>query len=122
MLAKFRSAGRTGRLIAVIEPRSNAMKMGVHQAALGEACRSADLTLWFDAGSAALDLRGIAAASPRPARVLDSVDEIVAMLAEECRPGDDVVIMSNGGFGGIHQKLLQALAAKGSTRTTTEHE
>lgn len=122
MRAKFKSAGRTGRLIAVIEPRSNTMKMGVHQAALGEACRSADLTLWFDAGSAALDLRGIAAASPRPARVLDSVDEIVAMLVAECREGDDVVIMSNGGFGGIHQKLLQALAAKGSTRTTKEHE
>ena len=114
MRAKFTSAGRSGRLIAVIEPRSNTMKMGVHQLALSEACHSADLTLWFDAGSAALDLRSIAAASPRPAQVFDSIDAIVATLVAECRAGDDVVVMSNGGFGGIHQKLLQAFAARGN--------
>lgn len=109
MRAKFASAGRTGRLIAVIEPRSNTMKMGVHQATLGEACSSADLTLWFDSGVMALDMRCIALSSPRPAKVLGSVDEIIATLVAECHPGDDVVIMSNGGFGGIHQKLLAAL-------------
>ena len=107
--AKFQSAGRTGRLIAVIEPRSNTMKMGVHQSVLGEACRHADLTFWFDAGTALLDLPALVASSPKPARISNSIDALVSALAEEARSGDDIVIMSNGGFGGIHQKFLQAL-------------
>jgi UDP-N-acetylmuramate: L-alanyl-gamma-D-glutamyl-meso-diaminopimelate ligase len=107
--AKFTSAGRGGRLIAVIEPRSNTMKMGVHQEVLGEACRSADLTLWYDAGNALMDWQALVVSSPMPAQVLASIDDIVKTLVAEARAGDDIVIMSNGGFGGIHQKLLQAL-------------
>jgi UDP-N-acetylmuramate: L-alanyl-gamma-D-glutamyl-meso-diaminopimelate ligase len=110
--ARFLSAGRTGRLIAVIEPRSNTMKMGVHQSVLGEACRHADLTLWFDAGTALLDLPALVASSPMPARIASSIDALVTMLVDEAQTGDDIVIMSNGGFGGIHQKLLQALAQR----------
>lgn len=112
--AKFQSAGRSGRLIAVIEPRSNTMKLGVHQSVLGEACRHADLTLWFDAGTALLDLPALVASSPMPARIATSIDAMVAELVAQARPGDDIVIMSNGGFGGIHQKLLQALATRQS--------
>ena len=112
MRAKYNCSGRKGRLIAVIEPRSNTMKMGVHQAVLGEACHPADLTLWFDSGSVALDLQRVARSSPTPARVLESIEEIIAVLLAESRPGDDIVIMSNGGFGGIHQKLMQALQAR----------
>jgi len=111
---KFRRAGRTGRLIAVIEPRSNTMKMGAHQSVLGQACRHADLTLWFDAGTVQLDLASVVASSPMPARVASSVDALLQMLVAEARAGDDIVIMSNGGFGGIHQRLLQALAARGA--------
>ena len=48
------------------------------------------------------------------AREADSIDEIVAAIAREHRPGDLVVMMSNGGFGGIHQKLLQRLMAQGA--------
>lgn len=110
MRAKFMKAKRTGRLIAVIEPRSNTMKMGVHKDVLGQSSRSADLTYWFDAGTAAFDLAGIVKSSPTPARLADSIDTLVANLAAEAQAGDDIVIMSNGGFGGIHQKLLQALA------------
>lgn len=112
--ARFTRSGRSGRLIAVIEPRSNTMKMGVHQEVLGEACRSADLTLWFDPGNALMDWQALLASSPMPAQVLASVDAIVAMLVTEARAGDDIVIMSNGGFGGIHQKLLQALKLRDS--------
>lgn len=110
--AKFDSSGRKGRLIAVIEPRSNTMKMGVHQSVLGQACASADLTFWYDAGTLGLDLPSVAASSPSPARVIDTFDGLIQALLAEVRDGDDVVIMSNGGFGGIHQKLLQALRAK----------
>lgn len=111
MRAKFNKSGRSGRLIAVIEPRSNTMKMGVHKELLGQSCASADLTYWFDAGTAAFDLASIVQASPTPARLVDSIDALVATLVAEAQAGDDIVIMSNGGFGGIHQKLLRALAA-----------
>lgn len=112
MRAKFSSAGRSGRLIAVIEPRSNTMKMGVHQASLGEACQAADLTLWFAGGSAGLDLQAVVKSSPRPARVIDSLSGIVEALVAEAQAGDDIVIMSNGGFGGIHTTLIRALRAR----------
>lgn len=111
MRAKFKKAKRSGRLIAVIEPRSNTMKMGVHKDVLGQSSRSADLTYWFDAGTAAFDLASIVKTSATPARLADSIDTLVATLAAEAQSGDDIVIMSNGGFGGIHQKLLQALRA-----------
>jgi UDP-N-acetylmuramate: L-alanyl-gamma-D-glutamyl-meso-diaminopimelate ligase len=109
MRAKLNSSARTGRLIAVIEPRSNTMKMGIHQSVLGQACASADFTFWYDAGTLGLDLASVAASSPSPARVVDSIESLITALLLELRAGDDVVIMSNGGFGGIHQKLLQAL-------------
>jgi UDP-N-acetylmuramate: L-alanyl-gamma-D-glutamyl-meso-diaminopimelate ligase len=112
MRAKFESAGRTGRLIAVIEPRSSTMKMGIHQATLGEACASADMTYWFDSGEVALDLTAIVEGSPSPAKVLKSIDDIVQSLANETGEGDDIVIMSNGGFGGIHKRVLDALSQK----------
>lgn len=110
--AKLNSSKREGRLIAVIEPRSNTMKMGVHQSVLGHACASADLTFWYDAETLGLDLASVVANSPSPARVVGSLEGLIAALLFEVRAGDDVVIMSNGGFGGIHQKLLQALRAK----------
>jgi len=112
MRAKFASAGRTGRLIAVIEPRSSTMKMGVHQATLGDACASADMTYWYDSGEVALDLSAVVEGSPSPAQVLNSIDDIVQTVAISANEGDDIVIMSNGGFGGIHKRLLAALAQK----------
>jgi UDP-N-acetylmuramate: L-alanyl-gamma-D-glutamyl-meso-diaminopimelate ligase len=112
MRAQFEKSKRGGRLIAVIEPRSNTMKMGVHKDVLGQSCRSADLSYWFDAGTAAFDLASVVAECPTPAHLVDSIDNLVATLATQAKPGDDIVIMSNGGFGGIHQKLLQALRDK----------
>ena len=107
--AKLSSSERAGRLIAVIEPRSNTMKMGVHQSVLGQACASADLTFWFDSGALGFDLHSVAASSPSPARVIASLEGLIEALVLEVKAGDDVVIMSNGGFGGMHQKLLQRL-------------
>lgn len=98
------------RLIAVIEPRSATMKMGVHQSCLAASCRAADLCLWMSGTGNGLDIDGIIAESPVPALNFNSVDDIVAYLSRHCRAGDHIVIMSNGGFGGIHGKLLAALA------------
>lgn len=109
MAAKLRQTGTKSRLVAVIEPRSNTMRMGVHQAQLAGCTQAADLVVWKRPEAAGLDLDAVVAASPNLARAEDSVAGIVQWLAGECRPGDHVVIMSNGGFEGIHQKLLDAL-------------
>lgn len=98
------------RLIAVIEPRSATMKMGVHQGSLAGCCRAADLCLWMSGSGNGLDIDAILGESPVPALNFNSVDDIVAYLSRHCRAGDHIVIMSNGGFGGIHGKLLAALA------------
>ncbi|MEX1196777.1 MAG: UDP-N-acetylmuramate:L-alanyl-gamma-D-glutamyl-meso-diaminopimelate ligase [Pseudohongiellaceae bacterium] len=99
------------RLIAVIEPRSRTMQMGVHQEALLDACRAADLAVWFQPPGVALDLEALTQQDDVPALVFQETAEIVQYLATSSRPGDHVVIMSNGGFGGIHAALLEALAA-----------
>ncbi len=103
-----------GRLIAVIEPRSNTMRMGIHQAQLARATEAATLTLWKRPEDAGLDLDGIIADSNGTARAFDSVSDIVRFLVDYTDAGDHVVIMSNGGFEGIHEQLLEALADRES--------
>ena len=98
------------RVIAVIEPRSNTMRLGQHRAALAPACVEADEVLWFSPAGLGWSLDDVIEQSPVPATVFDSVEAIVRRLRDSARSGDHVVIMSNGGFGGIHQKLLDALA------------
>jgi len=105
-----RGDSRDTRLIAVIEPRSNTMKSGIHQQALETACAAADMTLWFNAESTTLDLARIIDKSKVPGRIFAEVDAIVDYLVQNTLPGDHIVIMSNGGFGGVHEKLLEALA------------
>lgn len=97
------------RIIAVFEPRSNTMKLGSMRAALPDALVDADLVccyannLGWDAGEA---LQPIGTKSS----VFSDVNVLVENIALVARPGDHVLIMSNGGFGGIHQKLLTRLA------------
>ena len=116
MAAKLKHQTEETRLIAVIEPRSNTMRMGVHQSQLADATAAADLTLWKQPEASSLDLDELMAASKKPARKFSSTDEIVEFLADHCINGDQIVVMSNGGFDGIHQKLLDELE-KTSTRS-----
>jgi UDP-N-acetylmuramate: L-alanyl-gamma-D-glutamyl-meso-diaminopimelate ligase len=109
MAAKLPGEYHESRLIAVVEPRSNTMKMGVHQDQLVAACQSADMIIWQTPQRTGLNFGEMISQSKTPAYAFSEVDEIVAFLEENTRPGDHVVIMSNGGFGGIHEKLLQAL-------------
>lgn len=102
------------RLIAVIEPRSATMKMGVHQHTLAAACHAADICLWKDSEENGLDMDSIIQSSPAPALSFVSVADIVTYLATHSRPGDHIVIMSNGGFDNIHQRLLDALSQRDS--------
>jgi UDP-N-acetylmuramate: L-alanyl-gamma-D-glutamyl-meso-diaminopimelate ligase len=102
------------RIVAVIEPRSNTMKLGVMAARLPESLACADLVFGFGAtsGKDALGWDLAKALSPlgERAHAYAEMDALVAAIASSVRPGDHIVVMSNGGFGGIHQKLLDRLA------------
>ncbi len=104
--------GRLGRerIIAVLEPRSNTMKRGALKEALAGSLQLADRVYCY---SAHLGWDAAAALAPLGDRaaVSDELPDLVARIAAVVRPGDHVLVMSNGGFGGIHDKLLAAIAA-----------
>lgn len=111
MAAKIEAdrSGAAQRLVAVIEPASNTMRAGFHQDTLVAACHAADEVVWRRPSDSGLDFAALEANNPVPSCSFDDVDEIVGYLAKHSRSGDHIVIMSNGGFGGIHDKLLRAL-------------
>ncbi len=98
------------RIVAVLEPRSATMKMGVHRDTLGPSLSAADAVWMFAPPDLGWDAGAVVAALGAKARVARSLDELVAGLAGNSATGDQVLIMSNGGFGGLHGKLLEALA------------
>jgi UDP-N-acetylmuramate: L-alanyl-gamma-D-glutamyl-meso-diaminopimelate ligase len=109
-LRKAMDAGQSGgRMLVLIEARSNTMKMGYHQATLAAAVTPADAVVWYRSEATKLDLDAIARETSCEFRSMGSVAEILDWTTANARPGDHVVIMSNGGFEGIHQRLLQAL-------------
>ncbi|MES2917518.1 MAG: UDP-N-acetylmuramate:L-alanyl-gamma-D-glutamyl-meso-diaminopimelate ligase [Pseudomonadota bacterium] len=99
------------KIIAVIEPRSNTMRLGAHKENLAPSVAAADQVIWYQPEGLNWDLGPVVADSPVPAVVLNSIEAIIAKVVAEAQPGDQVVIMSNGGFGGIHRKLVDALSA-----------
>ncbi len=109
-LAGLRNKVGNDRIIAVLEPRSNTMKMGVHQHTLSNSWQQADEVVLFEPAGMNWSLNEIAEHSETPANCYHDVESIVQKVAELSRPGDHVLVMSNGGFEGIHQRLLDALA------------
>ena len=101
------------RILAVFEPRSNTMKLGTMKAQLPWSLEAADLA-FCHAGGLGWDARAALAPMGERACVADSIDALVTQVATAARPGDHLLCMSNGGFGGIHQRLLDALAATGA--------
>ncbi len=99
-----------GRILAVFEPRSNTMKLGAMKAQLPWSLEPADLA-FCHAGGLGWDARGALAPMGARAQVADDIQALVRQVRAAARPGDHVVCMSNGGFGGVHGLLLQALAA-----------
>lgn len=97
------------RLWAVIEPRSNTMRMGSHKDGLAHSTRLADEVIWYQPEGLDWDLQPVVEAASNKSQVSRSLDEIIQRIVQEAGEGDAVVIMSNGGFGGLHQKLLAAL-------------
>lgn len=104
---KKSNGDKQGRLIAVIEPRSNTMRMGVHKDHLAQSVDLADSVLWSKPADLDWDL---AAQLPDAKNtVFDDHDELIQSLSAQVQPFDKVVIMSNGGFQGIHQRIISAI-------------
>ena len=100
----------SARILAAFEPRSNTMKLGAMKSQLPWSLEQADLA-FCHSGSLDWDAGQALASMGTRAQVAGSIDELLAQLLEIAQPGDHVLCMSNGGFGGIHQRLLKALAA-----------
>ena len=108
-LAGLRHRIGKARIIALLEPRSNTMRMGVHREQLAPSLAEADVVFLYDPPDLDWDLGAVAAALGAKARVTETVEELVAEVTALARPGDHVLIMSNGAFGGVHEKLVEAL-------------
>ncbi len=100
------------RIHVLIEPRSRSMRMGRHREALPTATAAADQVYWYQPPKMDWDLQDVVAASPVPAELCSNTADMVKRVIELSRPGDHIVIMSNGGFEGIHQVLVGELEAR----------
>lgn len=100
------------QIIAVIEPRSNSMKLGAHRQGLAPSTVDADHVFWYAPDNLGWDLAGSVADAPVPTRVCNTLQEIIDGVLALAQADTQVVIMSNGGFGGIHAQLIDALEAK----------
>jgi UDP-N-acetylmuramate: L-alanyl-gamma-D-glutamyl-meso-diaminopimelate ligase len=102
------------RLLAVLEPRSNTMKLGVMKQQLPASLSQADLIFGYGAkegkGALGWDLQESLAPLGDKAKAFDQIDQLVSAITQLAKPGDHILVMSNGGFGGVHQKILSALA------------
>jgi len=101
-----------GRVFAILEPRSNTMRMGVHAGALSESLQQADDICIYQPAGLDWNMEEVFAGSGKPARVCTSTDDIIDHVKTMVKPGDHVLIMSNGGFEGIHARMIDALDAR----------
>lgn len=99
------------RIIAILEPRSNTMKSGIHQHELAESVKKADVVYFMEPPNLTWDMNKMAQSCTAQADVFGDVEKIVAATVEQALPNDHILVMSNGGFGDIHNKLLKALNA-----------
>ncbi|MFT4045541.1 MAG: UDP-N-acetylmuramate:L-alanyl-gamma-D-glutamyl-meso-diaminopimelate ligase [Solimonas sp.] len=99
-----------GRILAVLEPRSNTMRLGTHADELAQSLRDADLCFIYARPDLKWDAQAALAGVGSRLRVAADLDALVAVIAAEARDGDRVLVMSNGDFDGIHGKLLRRLA------------
>lgn len=107
-IAGLRAKVGSARILAVLEPRSNTMKLGVMKNALPASLTQADLVFCYQA-NLGWDASAALAPIAHKTQVHDDLAQLIQAIKQEAVAGDHVLIMSNGGFGGIHQKLLDAL-------------
>ena len=110
-VAGLRAKVGSARILAVLEPRSNTMKLGVMKNALPASLKEADLVFCYGANlgwDAAEALKPMA----EKAQTFETIESLVSAIAKTAKAGDHVLVMSNGGFGGVHQKILDAIHGK----------
>jgi UDP-N-acetylmuramate: L-alanyl-gamma-D-glutamyl-meso-diaminopimelate ligase len=107
----LRSRVGKARIIAVLEPRSNTMKLGVHREQLAPALAAADASWLLAPKDLGWDLSAAVGSLGDRAHLATTVEALVQGLTAQTRPGDHILVMSNGGFGGLHDKLLASLRA-----------
>jgi UDP-N-acetylmuramate: L-alanyl-gamma-D-glutamyl-meso-diaminopimelate ligase len=107
-VAGLRAKAGKARILAVLEPRSNTMKLGVMKNALPASLKEADLVFCYGA-NLGWDAAEALSTIKDKASVYEDLNVMVAAIAEAAKPGDYVLVMSNGGFGGVHQKILDAI-------------
>ena len=108
-LAGLRRRVGKARIIALLEPRSNTMRMGVHREEIAPSLREADAVFLYNPPDLRWDVSEVARAVGAKAQAINNIPDLVQAVAALARPGDHVLIMSNGAFGGIHDKLTEAL-------------
>ena len=109
-IAAMRSRMKPGaRLIAVFEPRSNTMKLGTMKSRLAQSLSGADYSVCYADPKLGWDASAALAPLGEKAAVSHQIDECVKQAVMHAKPGDTILVMSNGGFSGIHEKLLAAL-------------
>jgi len=101
-----------GRVIAVLEPRSNTMKLGTHKAALADSLRGADRVFVYKSPDVKWDVGDAMGPLGSLVEVHADLVRLTEAIVAESRPGDHLVLMSNGAFGGLHERLLEALQAR----------
>jgi len=101
------------RILAVLEPRSNTMKLGVMKSQLPDSLQDADLVFGYGSASGkdalGWDLKESLAPLGTKAQAFDDLEKLMTAVKKEAKPGDHILVMSNGGFGGVHRKLLGLL-------------
>jgi UDP-N-acetylmuramate: L-alanyl-gamma-D-glutamyl-meso-diaminopimelate ligase len=115
-LQGLRARVGAARIIAVLEPRSNTMKLGVHRDQLAPALALADRAWFLNSADLGWDLPGAVNSLGARAGFVRSVDALVQSLADDAQAGDHILVMSNGGFGGLHDKLLAELRRRAAAR------
>jgi UDP-N-acetylmuramate: L-alanyl-gamma-D-glutamyl-meso-diaminopimelate ligase len=111
-LRGLRARVGAARIVAVVEPRSNTMKLGVHREQLAPALALADHSWFLKSADLGWDLPAALRSLGTRVSFAESVEALVKGLADDSRPGDQLLVMSNGGFGGLHDKLLAELRAR----------
>ena len=109
-LKALRQHAGESRIIAIMEPRSNTMKMGIHADTLAGALSEADEVLIFQADNIGWNIADHMHELGERCQVFTDIEGIIDRVKHDHRVGDHIVIMSNGGFGGIHQKLIKVLS------------
>lgn len=108
-LAAMHEVKAAGKVFAVLEPRSNTMRMGTHKESLCDSLQQADEICLYQPAALDWDLSDVVSASRVPAKIFSTTDDIIDYLQSQAKSGDHVLIMSNGGFEAIHQRLLDKL-------------